>query len=260
MIVRPELVKKIKDYFSLNIYETKVWLALIGKGIASAGEVADISGVPRSRTYDVLESLEKRGFAIAKIGKPVKYLAVKPEAVIEKLKQNTIRNTDERIKSLVKIRETEEYGELEKLYHSGITPIRREDISTSLKGKPNIMNQLREVLLNAKKEAIIFTDTEDIINKIRVYKQIIEKLKNSKINIKIALKGEQKDIQKISNVLNIPIKSLNLNGKFFIADRKEVLFYISKNSDDEDIAVWLNSPFFSNSMADLFEKTWKNGK
>ena len=88
MILRPELVKKIRDYFGLNIYETKVWLALIGKGIASAGEVADISGVPRSRTYDVLESLEKRGFAIAKIGKPVKYLAVKPEIVIEKLKQN----------------------------------------------------------------------------------------------------------------------------------------------------------------------------
>ncbi|MEK6880921.1 MAG: helix-turn-helix domain-containing protein, partial [Nanoarchaeota archaeon] len=122
MIVKPELVKKIRDYFSLNIYETKVWLALIGKGIASAGEVADISGVPRSRTYDVLESLEKRGFAIAKIGKPVKYLAVKPEIVIEKLKQNTIRNTDERIKSLSKIRETEEYSELEKLYHSGLTP------------------------------------------------------------------------------------------------------------------------------------------
>ena len=60
--MKPELVKKIKDYFNLNIYETKVWLALLGKGIASAGEIAEISGVPRSRTYDVLESLEKQGF------------------------------------------------------------------------------------------------------------------------------------------------------------------------------------------------------
>ncbi len=257
MIVKPELVKKIKDYFGLNIYETKVWLALIGKGMASAGEVADISGVPRSRTYDVLESLEKRGFAIAKIGKPVKYLAVKPEIVIEKLKQNTIRNTDDRIKSLSKIRETEEYGELEKLYHSGLTPIKREDISTSLKGKPNIMNQLREVLLNSKKEVIICTDVDDVTSKMRIYKQIFERLKSSKVSIKMALKGDPKAVQKLSALFEVPIKSLHLEGKFFISDKKEVLFYISKNSDEEESAVWLNSAFFAESMADLFEKAFK---
>ena len=88
MLVKQELINKIKDYFSLNVYETKVWLALLTKGIASAGEVADISGVPRSRTYDVLESLEKRGFAIVKLGKPVKYLGVKPRVIIEKLKND----------------------------------------------------------------------------------------------------------------------------------------------------------------------------
>ena len=63
MLVKQDLINKIKDYFDLNIYETKVWIALLGKGIASAGEIAEISGVPRSRTYDVLESLEKQGFA-----------------------------------------------------------------------------------------------------------------------------------------------------------------------------------------------------
>ena len=61
MLVKQELISKVRDYFDLNIYETKVWLALLGKGVASAGEIAIISGVPRSRTYDVLESLEKRG-------------------------------------------------------------------------------------------------------------------------------------------------------------------------------------------------------
>jgi len=52
MIIKQELVSQIRDHFGLNIYETKVWLALLGKGIASAGEIAEISGVPRSRTYD----------------------------------------------------------------------------------------------------------------------------------------------------------------------------------------------------------------
>src|SRR3990167_9266302 len=119
MLVKQELVKKIKDYFGLNVYETKVWLALISKGIASAGEVADISGVPRSRTYDVLESLEKRGFAIVKIGKPVKYLGVKPHVILEKLKNNVKKDAEERMEDLSKIKTTDEFLKLEELYRGG---------------------------------------------------------------------------------------------------------------------------------------------
>src|SRR3989338_10467931 len=100
MIIKQELVKKLRNYFSLNIYETKVWLALLTKGIASAGEIATISGVPRSRTYDVLEGLEKQGFAIIKLGKPVKYIGVKPKVIIEKLKNNVMKNAEERVKNL----------------------------------------------------------------------------------------------------------------------------------------------------------------
>ena len=85
MLLKQELINKLKDYFDLNVYETKVWLALLGKGVASAGEIAEDSRVPRSRTYDVLESLEKKGFAIVKLGKPVKYIGVKPKIILEKL-------------------------------------------------------------------------------------------------------------------------------------------------------------------------------
>src|SRR3990172_6900834 len=128
MIIKPELVKRIKEYFNLNIYETRVWLAVLSKGIASAGEVAEISGVPRSRTYDVLESLEKRGFAITKIGKPVKYISVKPTEVIEKIKSKAMLEAQEKVKSLSSLKETPEYMELELLHKSGFSPIKSSDI------------------------------------------------------------------------------------------------------------------------------------
>src|SRR4030067_698891 len=138
MILKQELINKIKDYFDLNIYETKVWLALLGKGVASAGEVADISGVPRSRTYDVLESLEKKGFAIVKLGKPVKYLGVKPRLILEKLKNNVRSDAEERIVTLSNVMSTSEYEQLEQLYKGGTDDIKREDISLALKGKSHI--------------------------------------------------------------------------------------------------------------------------
>ena len=112
MMLQKDIVAKLKDFFDLNIYETKVWLALLGKGTASAGEIASISGVPRSRTYDVLESLEKKGFAIVKLGKPVKYLGVKPKTIIEKLKNNVRREADDKILTLSNIKDTDEFSQL----------------------------------------------------------------------------------------------------------------------------------------------------
>src|SRR5512136_1632126 len=146
MIMKPELVKRIKEFFDLNIYETKVWVALLSKGIASAGEVAELSSVPRSRTYDVLESLEKRGFAITKIGKPVKYIAVKPTEVIEKIKSKTLQDAQEKVKSLSTLKTTQEYVELEQLHNSGISPIKSSEIAGSLRGRSNVLSRIREML------------------------------------------------------------------------------------------------------------------
>src|SRR3989344_1483936 len=152
MIVKQELVNRIKDYFDLNIYETKVWLALLKRGIATAGEVAEASGIPRSRTYDVLESLEKMGFAMAKLDKPVKYIGVKPRIILEKLKNNVKKDASERIVELSKIRTSEEYTKLEELYSEGMNPVKNEELSLALKGKLNVSNHIKEIILNTKEE------------------------------------------------------------------------------------------------------------
>ncbi len=254
MLVKQELINKVKDYFDLNIYETKVWLALLSKGIASAGEVADISGVPRSRTYDVLESLEKRGFAIIKLGKPVKYLGVKPKIILEKLKNNVKKDADDRILSLSKIKETEEFGNLESLYKEGIDPIKREDISASIKGKSNISNHLREIIQNAKKEVIICTNADEMASKSKLFAQTFDIFKKNNIKFKVALSGDPKIISQLEKKFNVKFKKINIDAKFFIIDKKEILFYLSKDKNDEDIAIWLNSDFFGTAFASLFEK------
>jgi len=258
MIINPQLINQIKDYFNLNIYETKVWLALLGKGIASAGEIAEMSEVPRSRTYDVLEGLEKRGFAIMKLGKPVKYIAVKPNVIIEKLKSNTIKNADEKIKILGKLKETKEYSELEQLYNVGIQPVRHEDISGAIKGKSTIYNHIKEILENSKKEVLICTSIDELMTKSRFYSQIFDRLNKANIKIKVALSGEDREIKKINTKFKIKAKKVNIDSRFYIADNDQILFIISKgNMPDEEIAVWLNTPFFTSAISYLFEEAIK---
>ncbi len=254
MLIKQELVAKIKDYFNLNIYETKVWLALLGKGTASAGEIASLSGVPRSRTYDVLESLEKKGFAIVKLGKPVKYLGVKPKAILEKLKNNVRKEAEDRILSLSNIKETNEFTELETLYNVGINPVKREDLSAALKGKSNITNYLREILENAEKEVLICTNAEEVKMKLGIFTQTLDLLKKANIKVKIALSGDQMLVDQLSSKFKMKINRIEIDAKFFIVDKKEILFYLSKGNAKEDSAIWLNSEFFSQAFAALFER------
>jgi HTH-type transcriptional regulator, sugar sensing transcriptional regulator len=254
MIVKKELVAKIKDYFGLNIYETKVWLALLSKGIASAGEIAELSGVPRSRTYDVLESLEKRGFAIVKLGKPVKYIGIKPNMILEKLKNNIRKDSEERLQGLGKIRQTEEFSLLEELYREGINPVKREDISAALKGSSNISGYLKDILREAKKEVIICTNAKDFSSKLNLFKQTIEKLKENNIEVLVALSGELSLIRDLSSKIGVKIKRVPIDAKFFIVDKKELLFYITEGEEKEEIAIWLNSDFFAQAFSGLFKQ------
>src|SRR3989338_6588951 len=102
MIVKKDFLNRIKD-FGLNSYESKLWTALLSRGVSTAGELSDIANVPRSRTYDVLESLEKKGFIIMKLGKPIKYVAVPPVEVLERVKKKVKEDTDEHLKNLEKV-------------------------------------------------------------------------------------------------------------------------------------------------------------
>jgi len=258
-LLKPELVKKVKSYFDLNIYETKVWLALLSKGISSAGEIAEMSGVPRSRTYDVLESLEKQGFAIAKIGKPVKYIAVKPESVIEKLKINISKNADEKVKTLSNLRDTKEYTELEELHKTGVAPIRSQDMSGVIRGKLNLYSHVREMLENSEKEAMLCIPALEIENRSRIFGAMFERLKKAGISVKIALSGQDSDIKRISEKFKLKAEKVDINSKFFISDRKQILFVInsSASSEEEEIGIWLNSELFSGALAYLFDLALK---
>ncbi len=260
MIVKNELIKKIKGYFDLNIYETKVWLAVLSKGVSSAGEIAEISGVPRSRTYDVLESLEKAGFVIEKLGKPVKYIAVKPEVVIEKLKNNTMKSAEEKIKTLSKLKDTQEYEELKDLHKTGVEPIKNHELSTSIKGRQNLYSQIRDVMENAESSVYMVSSSYELLSKQKMFSAIFTKLKKRKVDIKIIIPESEEDAKKLEKKLKVPIKSKSINSRFVIADKRELIFTIKPTSvhEDFDYGVWINSEYFTTSLAYMFELAWRN--
>ncbi len=265
MIVKEDFLKKLRSAFDLNIYEVKIWTALLSRGIATAGELSDISNVPRSRSYDILESLEKKGFVMMKLGKPIKYIAIKPEEILKRIRDDVLTNADSKVTYLESIKSDELFTELDLLYKLGIKKIEPHSLAGSIKGRDNIYTQLRNMLENAKKSVVILTSAPGLIRKAKRFKSLFAKLASKGMKIKIAVpdyESNNKDINEIKKY--VQIKTIDkIKGRFIIVDEKEILFMIADDVDiheSYDTAVWVNTPYFAKAFSDMFNQTWDSLK
>lgn len=264
MIVKEEFLSKLRRYFSLNLYEVKVWAALLSRGVSTAGELSDIANVPRSRSYDVLESLEKKGFVVMKIGKPIKYIAVPPTEVIERVKKNMHEDAKTKVKKLDELKDTEILSELTTLHSQGVELVEPSDLSGSLRGRHNLYNHLELTIKGAEETVTLMTTTQGFIRKVEGLKPVLEQVRKRGVKVRIAApltkecREAFKDISKVAEVRSTTSKS-----RFCIVDGKELIFMVLDDAEVHptyDVGIWVNTPFFASALEELFELAWKSMK
>jgi len=252
MLLQKESLNDLRQRFKLNIYEIKIWTSLLSRGIAAASELAEISGVPRSRCYDVLESLEKKGFIIMKIGKPIKYIAVQPDAVMDRVKKRLQEEAEQQIEIVEKLSDTDIFKELELLHKTGVKKIDVEDITDSVTGRYNVNRFLKDMLLRAKKNATIVTNEEGIKHKIKVLRKVMDSLSKRKVKVKFYTNANVN-----IDLSNVEILGTKHDARFVNIDNEEIFFVMAGKTPEYDSGVWIKSPFFVNGLNDLFEKSLK---
>jgi sugar-specific transcriptional regulator TrmB len=265
MIVREEFLGRLRKIFDLNLYEVRVWTALLSRGVSTAGELSNISDVPRSRTYDILENLEKKGFIVMKLGKPIKFVALKPEEVIERVKKNLSVEAKEKQKRLDQLKGEEILEELDTLFTQGVKFVEPVDLSGSVKGRQNVYNHLDMMIREAERTITIVTTSAGLNRKLEALMPSLEKAKKRGVMIRIASQINEdnkkiaREILKVAEVRNMP----KMRGRFAIVDGEQLLFIVL---DDEnvhpnyDVAIWLSTEFFASAMEQLFEAAWKGFK
>jgi len=262
MIVKKDFLNKLKD-FGLNTYESKLWTALLSRGVSTAGELSDIATVPRSRSYDVLESLQRKGFIIMKLGKPIKYIAVPPEEVLERIKKKIKKDSDNQLHVINGLKSGEIIKELNLLHTQGIDLIEPHDLSGSLKGRDNLYNHLETMVKGAKNSIDIVTSYEGLLRKSESFKSLFAKAKQRGVKIRIAapIKESNKQIKELSKTAEI--RHTELKTRFCIVDKKEFVFMVL---DDEkvhpsyDVGIWVNTKFFATSLTAMFNSEWQKMK
>ena len=72
----------------LTDYEATTYLALTSMISGTATEISMASKVPRSRVYDILKAMARKGFVEIERGRPLKYNVVPPAEVFIEISRN----------------------------------------------------------------------------------------------------------------------------------------------------------------------------
>lgn len=263
MIVQEDFLKKIKD-FGLNTYEAKIWTALLSRGIATAGELSDISNVPRSRSYDVLESLEKKGFIVMKLGKPIKYIAVNPDEVVERVKKKVNEDAEMALSMMDELKDSDVLKELTQLHSTGIEALAPEDLAGSVKGQSNVYDHLNLMLKEAEQEIILVTSEEGLNRKAETLLRQMKKAHKRGVSIKIGAPLTEKNADAVATLKGIAdVRNIAINARFTITDESQITFMLTDDTQTHpsyDIGIWVNTEPFAKALSQLFHLVWEDVK
>jgi len=269
MMGSSELMDALKG-IGLNLYERKLWVALLAKGTATAGELSGIANVPRSRTYDVLQTLADRGFVIVQTSKPLRYVAVTPKEALEKAKQRLREKFKGMEEKIDRLKSSDLINELNALHDEGLELVSLEDITGALKGKYSVLQQLDSMLRGASSSVNIVTTPAGLNDLFENHISILKKLSEKGVKIKIATRVDKrctdaiKTLSGIAEVRNITEKEVPLSGRFYVVDGQQMMMGLSDPEvvhSSQDMMFWTKSKHVANNMIEpLFNLVWQKSK
>jgi sugar-specific transcriptional regulator TrmB len=195
---------------------------------------------------------------------PLSTLQFRRAEVVERVKKNVRKDADESVKRLENLKNTDVLQELSSLHSQGVELIEPSELSGSLRGRHNLYNHLEMTIKSAEKSVIIMTTEQGFVRKIEALAPTFEELAKRGVKIKIAApltKEADKSLKEISKFAEI--RNSTTKARFVVVDSSEVIFMVTNDTEVHptyDIGIWVNTPFFASSLAELFELAWKEMK
>ena len=234
----------------LNAYESAAYIALVREGISTALEISTKSAVPHGKIYAVLAVLEQKGFVKKFEGAPVRFLAVEPKIIIEKvLHRKEVEMSD------LKQRSEKLIVALQALNVKKPTePLEKIKVIEGYKNYLNLSVSLHE---KAKREWCTISRIPIYKPHLDAYKKCVKKSVSVKVLTTITelnknnLAEWKKTGAEIREIAQLP-------GRFSVMDDTNVIIRIS--GEGKYLALWVQSPSLAKSSRDYFNFLWEQAK
>ncbi len=270
MVASQETLDKLED-IGLNMYERKIYAALLGRGTSTAGELSEMTNVPRSRAYDVLESLAEKGFSVIKSSQPMEYVAIPPEQAIENIKKQHQKDLQEKLDRLESFKDSEAVGELEGLYDQGVELVDPAEMSGSLQGRHQIHQHMGTMFQQAQKSIKVATSEQGLNDIYENHSDLLEEAREQGVNVRILAPVTDNNRNAYENLSNVAeVRHLDEgnefdmpNGRFAIVDNDGLT--VSMTGEDvhstQDTAFWTRSDHLAEStMEPVFDMLWHHSE
>ncbi len=270
MVASQETLDKLED-IGLNMYERKIYSALLGRSVSTAGELSEMTNVPRSRAYDVLESLAEKGFAVIKSSQPMEYVAIPPQQAIENIKKSHERDLEDKLEKLDSFKDSEAVNELEDLYDQGLELVEPEEMSGSLKGHHQINQHMGTMFKEAEESIKIATSEEGLNNLYENHADVIEEAKDAGVNLKILAPVTDKNRDACESISeHAEVRHMEgkdefdvPEGRFAIIDNDALTMSMTHDEvhETQDTAFWTKSDHMAqDTMEPVFDMLWHHSE
>ena len=207
----------------LTMYEAQAYLTLTSLISSTASEVAEKSGIPRSKIYDVLKGLIKKNYIDVEDGRPLTYNVKSPVEVLGREKEKIDSQIDDTITRLTNIYEngmSQVQAPIWRIY--GVEKIISQEIEIIKRAK-NTVNMRIGFLFEGEGEALIKAFKKKRGLKVNILSSPTCYINENEVNILKMFKDGNINVQKA----DIPFV------KVLISDSKEMMHTYTKFSEDK---------------------------
>lgn len=228
-------------------HETRAYITLVTYGALTASQISKNVAVPYSKIYDVLSSLEGKGWVETESSRPKRYYPKPPPEAMDTVRlrvESTMRDSEKQILS-----------ELQPLYEK--KEVRERPDIWIIRGEFNVLAKLQETVGRTKNELMIATPTVSSALT-AMFTGILLHLKSAGIKTMImTTKTVEKELlRKLSEVAEVRIRD-NMFGGGIISDEKEVLLILGEE-EKPVLAIWSDHIGLAKFARDYFEYLWKD--
>jgi len=250
--------------FGLTKNQAKIYISVIGLGVASASEIATLSKIRREEVYRLVPELEKQGIITRRLEGPRKFSAIPPETAIKILSQTKLRNMKEHIEKL-----EQKQAEITSKLKMMELPIQTQDCSTEIiSQRENLQMKLGKMTQNAKQEIDAMVSLAELkIAYLRQPKQLTDQMmKKVKLRIiteKTELDPFTKGILDLSKANGNPIELRQIEKIPFnltITDDEEAVWGDPLLENETSLPLWTNNPTQITILKTAFESLWQKAQ
>lgn len=231
----------------LTEYEAKTLTSLFKLKEAEAPQVSQASQVPKTRVYDILERLTKKGLIIEVSGRPKKYKALETQKAFDIL----LNEAKAKTKNL-----EEKAAVLKSMFSEEALPDDAERVM-KVKDKQDFARILLEEIESAKKSISGFSG---FVFEHTFLLDALHKAKLNNVDVRLLSKGNASAVHgKSLAEKGIEVKEAQHGLEAFILDGKKVILSISDLAQQKNgyhFTIWPDNTHMAVALTHYFDRLW----